>query len=572
VSAKIRPPDSLLNAVQSLADLAYELHDPSSEHLALDLAEQIPGSAINVVIAGQFKRGKSSLINAFLRCDLLPTGALPLTGVTTAIRYGECLLIEVRMHGEPQARRIAPADLALFVTEKFNARNALGVERVDVYFPADILRGISLFDTPGVGSVYEHNTATALATLPRADAAILVVGPEPPISLEELEYARKVLASSEKLFVVVNKSDLAGDALDEVLDFTRIQLRQTVSCETDVLSVSATKARTAQIAESEDPEFTRLEAALRSFVAQSWPQTRLVSLRRRSLRIVERLDVVASLRLSMLNMPTEERLHRRDALEQSLQLLDDRSRLLELAMNDDVRQLRAELDESLDGLYGFALPAFRANAEGMAALPRDAREGAFGKMLEAILNEWRQETRALADAALRISADTYARMAYEIEASMWKAGLEAASLDASSLVLDDVHFEPPNLELITSFVPTTALELLAGAVIGALPPVLRMPLLRRRYERLLEQELDAAKGKFRHGIANELELWRRCTRDAIRSSLRTAREIVLSAFEQPTTDRPDDEAVRRMETVRCKLETLREWIGTFDISIAEAAP
>ena len=42
----------------------------------------------NLAVVGQFKRGKSSLMNAVIGRDLLPTGLLPLTSAITTLCYG----------------------------------------------------------------------------------------------------------------------------------------------------------------------------------------------------------------------------------------------------------------------------------------------------------------------------------------------------------------------------------------------------------------------------------------------------------------------------------------------------
>jgi ABC-type uncharacterized transport system ATPase component len=54
------------------------------EQLTAKLAED----RFTIAVLGQFKRGKSSLLNAIIGRDLLPTGILPLTSVITVVRYG----------------------------------------------------------------------------------------------------------------------------------------------------------------------------------------------------------------------------------------------------------------------------------------------------------------------------------------------------------------------------------------------------------------------------------------------------------------------------------------------------
>lgn len=556
------PSDFLLDAVRSLAVLASELADLESEERALHLAEQIPDGRINLIVAGQFKRGKSSLVNAFLGTDLMPTGALPLTGVATGIRYGEEPKVEVRVRNEERARIVPPTDLQLYVTETFNPHNRLNVERIDVTWPSERLRGIALFDTPGVGSVYERNTAAAFAALPRADAAILVVGPEPPVGREEREYAREVVASSERLFVVLNKSDLAGESLGQVLDFTRRSFAEALALDIEVIPVSATRARSAQDAGAEDLEFARLLGVLRSFVADSGRATLDASLRRRATSVVERLDALASLRLSALRMPGEERRRRREALEEALQIVDDRARPLELALDDDVSRIRPRLEDRLDRMHDRDAESFKANATVLGSLrSREEREDRFEELLGDVVSAWRVEALALADDELRTCGAKNARLAADIVRCVWRAGLDAANLDPTLISEHDLTFSPASLKLVASLVPTTGLELLVGFATDMLPPPMRREALTRRYNAILEGELDSAKGKLRCGIARDLDAWRRSARETMRSTIGHARSVVVEAFQE--RDGSDDGtcAVLALEDAHRRIRAVRESIA-----------
>ncbi len=64
-----------------------------------------------------------------------------------------------------------------------------------------------LVDTPGIGSVFAGNTETTRQFIPQIDAAILVVGADPPISGEELALIETVAANVDQVVVVQNKID-----------------------------------------------------------------------------------------------------------------------------------------------------------------------------------------------------------------------------------------------------------------------------------------------------------------------------------------------------------------------------
>jgi hypothetical protein len=85
----------------------------------------------NLVVLGEFKRGKSTLINALLGREVLPTGALPLTSTVTIMRHGPRDRLLVRYRDGREAQHLV-SDLARFVTEEQNPQNRLGVQETIV--------------------------------------------------------------------------------------------------------------------------------------------------------------------------------------------------------------------------------------------------------------------------------------------------------------------------------------------------------------------------------------------------------------------------------------------------------
>ncbi len=520
--------------IERIEALAHLARDEMTAALAHELAEQVPRGELNLLVVGQFKRGKSSLVNALLGADVMPTGALPLTGVATVVRYGDEPRIEVLFRHGTNRREASVDELPLYVSEQFNPANRLGVDRVEVFWPAETIRGLVLFDTPGIGSTYTHNTAAARAALPRADAAILVVGPEPPIGAEELQYARDVLAASEHLFVVLNKSDIAGSALLEIVQFTRRAVNEVVGGERDtveVIPLSVTRAREAQRAGVQDAAFAAFADSLRNFVEHEGSATRKRSARRRAGAILGRLEALLAMRSTALALPQIERERRKALVERALQIVNDRVRALELIVDDGVRRLRIALEEALDRFHDRDEARFRALAADLSKEPSSQRRAErLTRAAEERAIGWRQEAVEQASRQLRLDAAKYGRLLGEIEASALEAGCEILSVDVGELAPRNIEFAPAKLELIASLVPTTGLEVVVAFAIDLLPTPLREPILRRRYDSVLERELDALRGKLRYGIAHDLEPWRRSVHATISSAMEGTRDAVLAVF------------------------------------------
>ena len=257
--------------------------------LVVKLAED----RFNLAVVGQFKRGKSSLMNAIIGRDLLPTGLLPLTSAITTLCYGPEDCVILKRQGWALTQEIALDELADYVTERGNPGNEKGVIEARVELPVAFLRrGLYFIDTPGVGSARQENTATTYAFLPQADAVIFVTSVEAPLSEAEEEFLRDIRAHVRKLFVVVNKMDLlAPTEREEVLGYVRTGVAQVL--ETGVLRLYPLSAREGLVGKL-DREGERLqqsgllefEAELTSFLAQEQGRTFLVAILDRAVRLL----------------------------------------------------------------------------------------------------------------------------------------------------------------------------------------------------------------------------------------------------------------------------------------------
>src|SRR5262249_25344481 len=143
-----------------------------------------------VCVVGEFKQGKSSLVNAALGLDACPVDDDLATSVLTLVRHGPELTVEVRRRDGAEAvvERVEPRELRALVTEDGNRGNEKGLERVDVLAPAPLLEdGLVLVDTPGMGGLGAGQAATTLAFLPFADGLVLVSDASAELSAPEAE-------------------------------------------------------------------------------------------------------------------------------------------------------------------------------------------------------------------------------------------------------------------------------------------------------------------------------------------------------------------------------------------------
>jgi len=300
--------EALSDTVARLSGLAR----PETAKTLSSIQSKIEEEAFNLVVLGQFKRGKSTFINALLGADVLPTAIVPLTSVVTVLRYGPEVKARVRfLDGREEETKIA--NLSAYITERENPQNRKSVKDVEVFYPSDYLKGgVRIIDTPGVGSVYSHNTDVALAYLPHVDAAIFIVSADPPLSGSEHQFLKDVRAYASKLFFLLNKIDQVNEKeRQESLEFTRHILEQDLG--TGNVRIQPLSARVALEAKKNknEAELKRsllpdIEKRLRAFLVHEKGKVFLTAIINSLSRLVAEEAVSLQLEQKAITLPLEE--------------------------------------------------------------------------------------------------------------------------------------------------------------------------------------------------------------------------------------------------------------------------
>lgn len=237
----------LLRSTATLSKNGSNECQDGSQELFARLAED----RFNLVVVGRFSRGKSSLMNAILGIERLPTGIRPLTSVITTVLYGSKEKVVIRYEGSRLSTEVPLEALAEYITQEHNPGNLRRVRTAEVQLPAEILRrGLHFIDTPGLGSAILENTRTTEQFLPEADALLLVTSYESPLSQDEIAILRSTSWYSRRVFVILNKQDTVSTAeRDEALCYVREQLAGALGPRAPtVFSVSARDGLEAKLA------------------------------------------------------------------------------------------------------------------------------------------------------------------------------------------------------------------------------------------------------------------------------------------------------------------------------------
>jgi GTP-binding protein EngB required for normal cell division len=361
------------DCLRRLSTLAVAMQADDLRAEADATLDRVSAGRFFVACVGQFKRGKSTLVNALVGEPALPFGVLPVTSIITIVRYGSRRAAAVHFQ-DGTTTTIDVGELAAYVTEAANPGNTRGVSVVDVFLPSPLLAsGMCLVDTPGVGSVFEASTEAVRAFVPHIDAALVVLGADPPITGEELRLVEAAAHETGRLVFVLNKADRTSDTeRREAAAFTIRLLRERSGIEAEnVLSISAADE---QRGRHDQYEWTLLVHRLRE-IQQDIAESDFSRIAARACRrIGGQLRNAVAERLAALRRPLDESEDRIQRIEQASDridaLLQDLDPLLVTAEQQLSRYFRERQARFAASVRPAGLAVLRSR---LAAVPRDQR-------------------------------------------------------------------------------------------------------------------------------------------------------------------------------------------------------
>ena len=307
------------SALLRLAELAEEFDAEQVAADARSVAERVSEGRFYVACIGQFKRGKSSVLNALVGDSVLPTGVVPVTTVPTIVRHGPHAAARVRFQAAAGGWTDIPVKTVdEYVSEEKNPENAKHVAGLEIFVPSPLLAtGMCFVDTPGLGSVFTGNTAATQAFIPHIDAALVVIGADPPLAGEELVMVEAVAQRVQDLIFTVNKADRTTDAeRAAAVAFARRQLEKRIQHSVGPLFEVSAAEQLGHRGPGRD--WDKLVAALKHLVEGSGRRLIRAACERGVERISEQLLVMITEEREALQRPIEESESRIAVMKQTI--------------------------------------------------------------------------------------------------------------------------------------------------------------------------------------------------------------------------------------------------------------
>ncbi len=558
------------NALNDLERIARERGELA---LAADIAEAgkaAEAGQFTLALLGQFKRGKSTLLNALLGRPVSPVDVAPLTSTIIVIQQGSDERCEIQFQ-EGRREAVAFEEIATYVTQEGNPGNRLGVQAAFVYLDHPLLSlGVRLVDTPGVGSVFGLNTDVTQGFLPRIDVALVVLGGEPPITGDELELVKAAAPRAGKLIFVMNKADLLeGETRLKAEAFARKVIGEALACDPGpFLFLSARRA----VRGEEDGGFRELARTLEELAREAGGQLAALAESASKEYFAGRLRHAMALERQALLTPMEEMGSRIERFKRAVENVEDLALAAQsrLARVEGVDPREAEVERAEFARTQLAAALKRVDQALRETRERWARRRLIQPLSERLVREavaaWLQRAT---DETLRLVKDRTERIATETRRLAER--VERAAAECFDVPLTSYTIRPPKTDfdrILLEFVnPTLALDpqdWLFPLLETVLPSHLADAVARRRAASLMADWLRANLYAIEERRVEELDGAMRLLQQDMMQALHHLEEAILATIELGVRQREQGEqaVAERLEVLSRQEAAIRAAEGS----------
>jgi GTPase Era involved in 16S rRNA processing len=334
-----------------------------------ELKDRLDEGRFHLAVLGQFKRGKSTFLNALLGENLLPGSALPATAIPTFIYPGKIHKIHIKFNNDTSfeftSENVSEINRHLdrHISEEQNRENILGVKSVELFTPSPILQhGLVLIDTPGIGSTHRHNTEVTMNFLEECDAAVFIFSPDPPITEAELEFLQRVKPHVKKMIFVLNKSDyLPVDEIAEIRNFVKSVLIKNdfIKQDENIFTVSAKNGLAAAAADDKNlwiaSGMNEFQTYTENFLSTEKDAVFFKAISAKALDMISEISMRLNIEVRSLELPLEDLQNRMTSFRKTINKALEQKLETEDILKGDRKRLLKTLDEQSDLLRKKAL-------------------------------------------------------------------------------------------------------------------------------------------------------------------------------------------------------------------------
>lgn len=230
------------NNLNKIIELADKLNVPLAVQYSQAVLNSIKSKKFHLAILGEFKRGKSTLVNSIIGKELLPHDVLPTTATINVLEFGEeenCTI--AWMDGKTEELELSRTGLSrLSVGGDLDASK---IKHVLIKLSLPLLKQeIVIIDTPGVNDISKSRREVTEQILPYCDAAVFLLDAVAPVTKSEAEFLEtKILTQKiDSIIFVISKIDrLDEEEMEDAINGAKKRLRDVLKAEPIVIPYSS---------------------------------------------------------------------------------------------------------------------------------------------------------------------------------------------------------------------------------------------------------------------------------------------------------------------------------------------
>lgn len=337
--------------------VAAQIGNNGAVNAVTALVERVESEAFQVMVVGDFNRGKSTFVNALLGDRVLPVKATPATAVITEVRFGEspAALLWKEDVADPEA--VDPDRLVELIT----VNNTSGDERspyvkAEVVWPLELCRhNVVLIDSPGLNAYATHDEIT-LKHLSNADAVIFLQHAIAPMSISESGFLTSYLEAHDPFFVFTYFDAIDDHEREDVVASARRRITDLRGEDRDrsrfffVDAKSALRARMSQDEEAfRQSGVSAVEKELERYLVTERHKVKLLAPARSLRGITRELRRNIPAELKMLDAESGDLERRWAAAQQPLRELEAQAQQIALDVRNQTRVLQDRVETLLGG-------------------------------------------------------------------------------------------------------------------------------------------------------------------------------------------------------------------------------
>lgn len=447
-----------MSAIQTLSDADKRLPEPT--HSFLQSKKMILNPSFNVVVCGEVKKGKSSLLNAIVGKQYLPVNNEIATSQVFRIANSDTESFSIVFNDgsktpitkEELSKYGSQVDADLQGEPVFKDKT---LSYIQLNIPVAFLpEGVNLVDTPGLGALYKSHEYITQNYIKNASAVIFVLDPERPIVEKEKEAIEKIISVTPNILFVMTKIDLyseehVNDILtrdEELLSLIFVEHKLQSPEIYPVSNISLQKASDAKIevlkkANYKNSKFPEVKNQLMLLIYKSLGLTRTGFALRESAEQTTKLKKIIS---EVLLVATQDNLNAQVELRKEK---DSRKKELEETWKEDSKYYNAAKAQISDECHrvsrrveqifsqtGSVYQEYSKKIDGLTNL-EDAKK--LGETLpKEVANDLMAQWKSIADEAQERVFSIVAKVGAEMDKQAY--GIDASSSQVDGIAISDL--------------------------------------------------------------------------------------------------------------------------------------